>query len=314
MTKKIDIFAHILPPKYIEKYAQYNPKVKDRVEFAVKSMYDLDVRTNLMRRNPDVLQVVTVGNIPLEKFCPEHSPELARMVNDELAEILVQRPDLFFGAVAAIPINDVDASLKEIDYAMNELKLSGIQVYTRVGTEWLADKKYYPIFELMAKLDKPIWIHPDTHDTSIDNDFGLFSWSFETTLCMLRLVQAGIFTDFPNIKIITHHAGAMVPVLKERIKFLLKVGSRLQAFPGIAEHFKKFYVDTAIYGNTDGLMCAYNYYGVDHLLFGTDAPLGPGGGGVTGGTLESVECMAIPPEDKERILRKNAIDILLNTT
>ena len=312
MSKKIDIFAHILPPKYIAKYAQYNPKILGRGEYSVRAMYDLDVRTNLMRRCPDVLQVVTVGDIPLEKFCPEHSTELARMANDELAELLVKRADLFFGAVAAVPINNIDASLKEIDYALIELKLDGIQLLTRIGTDWLADKKYYPIFARMAELDKPIWIHPDTYDV-LDEDFGIFSWPFETSHCMLRLVQAGIFNDFPKLKIITHHAGGMVPFLAERIKRAMTEGLYAMPFPDIHEHFRNFYVDTAIYGNTSGLMCAYDYFGVDHMLFGTDAPLGSKGGGIVEGTIDSIERMAIPQEDKEKILKYNAIDLLLTT-
>lgn len=305
MYKKIDIFTHILPPRYAEKYARINPEVKKRVEYFTVPVVDLTVRERLMTNYPDVLQVVTMANIPLEKFAPEHSAELAYEGNEELAELVIQRPDLFFGAVAILPMNDVDASLKEIDHAIGTLHLSGIQVQTRIGTEWLASEKYRPILAKMAEYNRPIWIHPDNND-SIDFDIGIFSWPFETSHCMLRLVESGIFNEFPNIKFIAHHAGAMVPFFKDRMKNLLP-NSR-GSFPGIHEHFKKFYVDTAIYGNTDALMCAYNYYGADHMFFGTDAPLGPRLGLVED-TVQSIERMTIPQEEKDRIYRFNAVDL-----
>ena len=122
---------------------------------------------------------------------------------------------------------------------------------------------------------------------------------------MLMLVKSGIFNDYPNIKFIVHHAGAMVPTFHDRIKFVSSLIP--QPFHDIHEHYKKFYVDTAIYGNTDGLMAAYNYYGADHMFFGTDAPLGPRWGMVED-TIRSIERMDIPLEDKEKILRFNAVE------
>ena len=307
MFTKVDFFAHILTPKYTERYLEINPKIAERIEYRTLAVTDLSVRERFMKRYPDLLQVITMANIPLEKWAPDHTVELARIGNDELAEHVRRRPDLFFQAAAVLPLNNIEAALEEIDYAINKLDLAGIQVYTRIGDEWLASKKFRPILAKMAELNKPIWIHPDSND-KIDFDYGLFSWPFETTHCMLRLVESGIFIEFPDIKFIVHHAGAMVPFFQERIKYVM-AGSK-QPAPDIHEHFKKFYVDTAINGNTNGLMCAYNYYGADHMLFGTDAPLGARKGGLVEGTIRSIERMDIPQEDKEKILRLNAERIL----
>jgi predicted TIM-barrel fold metal-dependent hydrolase len=305
MFTKVDIFSHILTQRYTEKYAEINPRIKNRVEFYTPPVVNLDIREKLMHRYPDVLQVITMANIPLEKWAPEHSVELARVGNEELSELVLKRPDLFFGAVAVLPLNDIDASLVEIDYAINTLHLAGIQVQTRIGAEWLASPKYRPIIARMAELNKPIWIHPDNND-QLDNDIGIFSWPFETSHCMLRLVESGVFNEFPNVKFIVHHAGAMIPFFKERVKYVMSLVP--QPFHNIHEHFKKFYVDTAIYGNTDGLMCAYNYYGAEHMFFGTDAPLGPRWGMVED-TVLSIERMTISQEDKEKILKYNAVEL-----
>ena len=309
MFTKIDIFSHIMTPEYTKRFADINPNIKKRVEYYTPAVVDLSVRENLMHRYPDVLQVLTMANIPLEKWCPDDKAvELAHIGNEELAELVLKRPDLFYGAVASLPLHDLDAAMKELDHAILDLGLFGIQLQTRIGDDWLADPKYRPILARMAELNKPIWIHPDNNN-KIDMDIGMFSWPFETTHCMLRLVESGIFNEFPNIKFITHHAGAMVPFFKERIKYVMSLVP--QPFPDIHEHFKNFYVDTAIYGNTDALMCAYNYYGADHIFFGTDAPLGPRWGMVED-TIASVERMNIPQEDKEKILKYNAVDLFKN--
>jgi predicted TIM-barrel fold metal-dependent hydrolase len=178
--------------------------------------------------------------------------------------------------------------------------------------------------------DLPIWIHSVPYD-KLDQDTGIFSWPFESSMAMYHLVSMGIFPEYPNIKFIIHHCGAMVPSFKKRIHWLMNsvrssTGKPLAGLPGpgpqagkqseprvpvrnVEKHFRKFYVDTALYGNTNGLMCGYNFYGADHILFGTDAHLGPAPG-LTGETIASVERMNIPDADKEKIFTRNAVDLL----
>jgi predicted TIM-barrel fold metal-dependent hydrolase len=260
-----------------------------------------------MNRYPDVLQMLTVANVPLEKFVsPKEAIELARMANDELADLVLKYPDKFFGAVACLPMNDLDAALEEVDRAITQLRLKGIQLYCRINGEPLDAPKFKPLYEKMARYDLPIWIHPTTNE-KLDNDIGIFSWPFETTSAMLRLVKSGVFAEYPNIKFIVHHAGAMVPFFAERIRWVMSLAP--QPYPNIHEHFRRFYGDTAVYGHTPALMCAYDFFGADHLLFGTDAPLGPRWGMVED-TIASIERMAIPDADKEKILKKNAVDLL----
>ena len=304
--KKVDIFTHILTPKYIAKFAEYNPKITSRVEYHSKPGSNVDVRERMMSRTPGILQVITMGNIPLEKWAPDHSAELAHIGNEELAELVSDRPDLFYAAAAILPMNDVDASLKEIDHAIGKLRLAGIQVQTRIGAEWLASEKFRPILAKMAELNKPIWIHPDDND-QLDDDFGRLNWPFETSHCMMRLVDACVFNDFPDLKFIVHHAGAMIPTFRNRLARVSR--SPGGAVPVVLEPFKKFYVDTALYGNTAGLMNAYDFYGPDHLLFGTDSPYGPPMG-IVDETIQSVKRMPIPEEDKLKIFRHNAVNIL----
>lgn len=307
---KIDIYSHIMTRKYTELYAKKNKAIEQRIEFRSIAVVDLEVRLRLMNRYPDILQVLTVANIPLETFAkPADAVELAGIANEELAELVDRYPNKFIAGVACLPMNDIDAALEEADRAIMKLGLKGVQIYSRIDGEPLDNPKFKPLWEKMAGHDLPIWIHPATYN-KLDNDIGLFSWPFETTSAMFRLVTSGIFNDHPNLKFIVHHCGAMVPYFQKRIKWGLSLVPGL--FPTIKkpeEHFRKFYTDTAVYGNTSSLMCGYDFYGPDHILYGTDAPLGPKFG-MTGETAESIERMDIPGEDKEKIFFRNAVELL----
>ena len=307
---KIDIYSHIMTKKYTELYARKNPAIKQRVEYRSIAVTDLEVRLRLMNRYPDVLQVLTVANIPLETFAePADAVELAKIANEELAELIDHYPDKFVAGVACLPMNDIDAALAEADRAITRLGLKGVQIYSRIHGDTLDNPRFKPLWEKMARHDLPIWIHPASND-KLDNDIGLFSWPFETTSAMLRLVTAGVFNDYPNLKFIVHHCGAMVPYFAQRIRWVLSLVPGL--YPNIKhpeEHFRKFYTDTAVYGNTSALMCGYDFYGPEHILYGTDAPLGPKFG-MTGETAESIERMAIPAGEKEQIFFRNAVKLL----
>ena len=303
----VDVAAHILTPKFSEKYKAISPITKDRIEFTTPHCSDFDVRLRWMNRYPHVLEILTMANVPLEQWVEkkEDAIELAKIGNEELAEIVLKYPDKFMGAAAVVPMNDVDAACKEAERAVKDLGLLGIQLYTRINGEPVADEKFRPIFELMNELDRPVWIHPGLNP-HLDPDNDIFTWEFELTSAMHKLVFAGIYKEFPNLKIIIHHAGAMIPFYRGRVKYTINLYDL--PYKNLSEDFEKFYVDTAIYGNTDGLMEAYNYYGVDHMLFGTDAPLGAKYGMVEG-TIESIERMSIPEEDKQKILKYNALDM-----
>jgi len=299
--KKIDVFSHILTPEFSKRFLSLAPDAAKTVEFMRPAMVDLKIRKKFMSRFPDVLQIVTMGNVPLDRYVSaKEATELAKIGNDEMAELVRNEPDMFYGAVGTIPVDDVDASLEIIEHCVNKLGLLGIQLFATIEREPYSEQKYRPIFALMAKLGRPIWIHPA--GTLNDWERAVFTWPYESSRFMLDVVRAGIFTDYPNLKIIIHHAGAMVPHYQGRIKYSMPLEYQ--------EHFRCFYTDTALYGNTQGLMGTFEYFGAEHMMFGTDAPLGGplfGSNGATDNTILAIEKMSISDEDKEKIFRNNAI-------
>lgn len=290
---KIDIYAHIMPQKYYAALRQKNktflPDIKERNPAAL----NLESRLRLMDRHPDVLQVITVMQPPLESLVkPEDAVDLAKIANDELAELVIKYPDKFVAGVACLPMNDMDATLVEVDRAIAQLGLKGVQIYSRINGEPLDTPKFKPLYEKMTQYDLPIWIHPVMRSADYG---GVFNLVFETSSAMQSLVNGGVLRDYPDIKFIAHHCGAIVPLLEGRLTD--------------KEQFRKFYGDTATYGSTAQIMCGYAFFGADHVLFGTDAPLGPAFG-CTFDVIKSVERMSIPDAEKEKIFRQNAENLL----
>ncbi len=307
---KIDIFAHILPPKYLEAFSKKKPAILNTTEGRNRAIVDLDMRLRLMDRYPGVAQILTIAQpAPESMLSPKDAVELARIGNDELAEIVGKYPDKFLGAVACLPLNDIDAALEETDRAILKLGFKGVEIYTTVNSETLDQPKFRPLYEKMVRYDLPIWIHCCTNE-KLGLSGGLLNWPFETASAMMCLVSSGVFVDYPDIKFITHHCGSMIPYFEQRIRWLmperLGEGHRVR-HP--EDHFRKFYNDTAVYGSTPALMCGYAFFGADHLLFGTDAPLGPKFG-LTAETIASIERMTIPDNEKERIFTQNAVRLL----
>jgi uncharacterized protein len=308
---KIDIYSHILPEKYLAALIKKNPKVADTREATNRAVVNLETRFKLMERYPDVLQVLTISLPTLNSILkPEDSVELARIANDELAELIVKYPNKFIAGVASLPFLDMDSALKETDRAIKQLGLKGIQIFVGADRDQLDDIKFKPLFDKMAGYDLPIWIHPCSDGAPNDGFFGLFGWPYVTSNAMMQLVTAGVFNDHPDIKYLMHHCGGMIPYFAGRINKVFpsyfEYGNRVRNW---GEHFRKFYTDSATYGNTSALICGYDYFGADHLLFGTDAPL-PSPCGLTLESINSVQRMEIPELDKEKIFYGNAIKLL----
>jgi len=331
---KIDMFCHILPPAYFERMLAISARggyMQKRVR-EIPAMVDLDLRFRMMDLFGDYVQVLSLAAPPLEALgAADASPELARLANDGMAEIVTRHPDRFPAFIASMPMNNVDAAVREIDRAVTDLQAAGIHIFTNVNGKALDDPEFAPIFERMAALDRPIWLHPTRTATFADyatepkSKFELwwtFGWPYETSVAMARILFAGYFDRFPNLKVITHHMGGMIPYFAGRIgPGLDQLGvrtededlsvylKRLQKRP--YDYFKMFYADTALFGAYDPTVCGLRFFGVDHVLFASDAPFDPQGGRqYIGDTIDVVDRLPITAEEREKIYWRNAVRLL----
>ena len=224
---KIDVFPHFLPARYKDALSKKaNQKFYaagwDKLLPKTPGLYDLDMRLRLIEQHEGLREVLTMSAPPLEMIAdPQAAAELAQIGNDGLAELVAKYPDHFIAGVAGLPMNNMEAALKETDRAIKDLKLKGVQIYTPIDGKPLDAPEFLPLYEKMAEYNLPIYIHPwrsndfadyDTESESKYATTSIFGWPYETTIAMTRLIFSGILEKYPNLKVVTHHGGGMVPL------------------------------------------------------------------------------------------------------
>lgn len=327
---KIDVFNHVIPQKYKEALYKAIPEgsPSQMLIESVPTLFDMDHRFRIMDKFEDLRQVITLGLPPIEGIAdPKTAADLTRIANDEMAELVLKHPDRFVAAAACLPMNNMDAALKEADRAINELNFKGVQINTPINDKPLDLPEFLPLYEKMSQHNLPIWIHPvrtpdyadyRTEEMSQYMISAVLGWPYETSVMMTRLVLSGVLEKYPNLKIITHHCGAMIPYLEQRIECSYDMYQMLFGEDALAhlsktplEYFKMFYYDTAINGSPPGLMCGHAFCGTDHMLFGTDLPFDNElGERFTRQTIEAIEQMAIDDSQKKKIFENNVRRLL----
>ena len=331
---KIDAFCHVLPKPYFDRLQRVSSARAANLlkrTAPIRSLWDLDERLRVVEPFDDYAQIISLAAPPIESLGERaEATDLARLANDEMAELVRARPENFVGFVAGLPLNDVDAALAEVDRAVDELGALGVQIYTHMNGVPFDDSRFEPLFARMEELDRAIWVHParnsswpdyPTEDKSKFEVWWLFGWPFDTSTFMARIVFSGILTRHPRLKVITHHAGGMVPFFSGRVgpgmdSFGARtpdeeselVDSGLEGRP--IDAFRRFYADTAVFGAPHALRCAYEFFGVGHMLFASDMPFDPVQGSFIRDTIADVEALEISSADRERIYEGNARELL----
>src|SRR6185503_13080820 len=207
---KLDIFPHIFPQSFFERMkgiAGANPALAASIKrwLNIPVLWDLDARLRMMRSFKGYQQILTLSLPAIEYLAgPEESPALARLANEGMAEIVAAHPEYFPAFVASLPMNNVPASIAEMDYAIGKLGAKGIQIFTNVNGRPLDDPEFFPIFERMANhYQLPIWVHPTRTAKFADYPtveqkskyemWWLFGWPYETSVFMGRMVFSGMF-------------------------------------------------------------------------------------------------------------------------
>lgn len=332
---KIDAWSHILPKPYLDRLDAITsgPGVGMLRRLAANHcLSDLEVRWRVMDRFPDYVQILTP--VPSENLAvalgnPALTQDLVPRANDAMAELVVKFPDRFAGFAAMLPMRDPDQALIELDRAITQLGALGVQIETNINGVPLDDPRYEAFFARMAMLDRLIWVHPartpawpdyPTEATSKYALWQVFGWPYETTICLSRLVFSGHLERYPTLRILAHHGGGMIAHFAGRIGPFLQQVPRLDESLGVAleslgkppiEYYKMFYVDTALFGAKHAVDCVVDFFGVDHVLFGTDTPFDPEQGpGFIRDTIADIDALALNEAERQRIYEGNARRVL----
>ena len=291
----VDIFNHCLPPAFVDACRQRMTRSLVMFDRAVAKpgMSDLAERISIAEQFPGYQQILSLGSPPVDVIADaNHAAELARIGNDSQADWCRDQPERFPGFVASLPMNDPEGALLEAERATAELGAVGIQLYTNVNGRPLDRLESMRVLDWAGEHDIPVWLHPlrssrtaDYMDETISK-FDLWwvlGWPHETSVCAGRLVFAGLFDRWPDLKIITHHGGGTLPMMEGRIaEGLQHLGTRYAPEDADAARtdlkeppltaLKRFQADTATFGSRIAIDAAERFFGTEQILFATDFP------------------------------------------
>jgi len=329
-VRKIDAFNHVLPRPFYTKMLEVAPRHKDmgkRVR-GIPMLVDLDERFRVMDRFPEYVQVLSLASPPIESYAePEAAAELAKIANDGMAELVDRHPNRFPAFVASLPMNHPEAAALELHRAVRDLGARGAQIFTNAAGKPLDAPEFRPLFDALAGYDLPVLLHPArganfpdylTEDKSKYEIWWTFGWPYETSVAMARLVFAGLFDQYPRLKVLTHHMGAMAPYFAGRVgPGWDQLGTRTSdedyasLLGGMKkrpiDYFRMFYADTALFGARAATVCGLDFFGADRVLFASDAPFDPERGPMyIRETLALLDSLELAESDREKIYWRNA--------
>ena len=333
--KKIDVFNHIWPKPFHDALIAHVGETTDitRRSEAVPMMTDLDRRFEVMDMfGPDYQQILSLASPPFEKYAdPAKALELAQIGSDSMAELCQAHYDRFPGFIGTAVLTNPDAMVEEARRNIEDLGACGMQIFTNVSGKPLDLPEFEPFFDYMGKSGKAVWMHPArganfpdylTEDRSEYEIWWTFGWPYETSAAMARMVFSGLFDRHPGLKVITHHAGGMIPFFEGRVgpgwdqmgarttdRDLAAVRKGLKR-PHL-EYFKDFYADTASFGSRKAIEHAIDFFGEDHVMFASDAPFDPEKGPMyIRETIRILDELDVSEEVRRKLYQDNAARLL----
>jgi aminocarboxymuconate-semialdehyde decarboxylase len=327
-TQRLDIHTHFYTQSFFEKIrasgGQFSfttdPAGRTIITFngarffgITPPMTDVSKRIEDMDRVGIDVEVVSLSTPNVFFTDAKGQPEVAKMMNDAYADLVAKHPNRF-KAFASIPMDAPDAALAELHRAINTLKLNGVVLLSNIRGAPLIDPRFKPFFEEANRMKLTIFLHPMlpvNADAYHDYVLGpIIGFPMDTTLAVARMCFDGMLKQFPDIKWIVGHAGGAIPYLMERMdsgyRDFAETKTKIDELPSV--YLKRLYYDTVTF-NPYNLNLLRDEVGSDHMLMGSDYPHLLGSIEKAVGTIQA---MAIPEVEKQKILGGNALAILNN--
>jgi predicted TIM-barrel fold metal-dependent hydrolase len=274
----IDVHFHDIPDFYRKAVADAGrgPALSSGLpQWSVESALEV------MDRNGIATAITSISAPGLHFGDDGAARRLARQCNEFKAGYVATRPARF-GAFAALPLPDVAGSLAEISYALDQLELDGVGVYTSYGDRYLGDAFLDPVFDVLNQREAVVFVHPiagpGARAVSLDLPLFMLEYVFETTRAATNLIYSGTLDRFPKIRFILAHAGGTLPFLAFRIAHSPLIDpQRLAAMTpeDVAVRLSRFFYDTALSVGPGALDALRSVADEHRILFGSDWPFAP---------------------------------------
>ena len=246
-----------------------------------RACIDVPLRLREMDKAGIDMQLLSLSSQYIELLEPENAIIWSQKTNDELAQWVKAHPTRFAG-LCSLPCQDPATAVAELERCVKKLGMRGALIKSNIRSEYMDDRKYWPIWEKAEKLNVPIYLHPRSPSADMEKPYlkypgmnsAMIGFGHDTHLHVLRLMCSGLFDEFPKLKIVIGHMGETFPYLLWRIDNHF---SRFEQYKKLKKkpsgYFRDNFVITISGVNWyPSLLCAMLTIGIDSILFAVDYP------------------------------------------
>ena len=305
--RRIDVHHHMLPPEYANLTRERILEITSGD--ATVLQWTPSVTIEQMEQFGVASAILSLP-VPGAWFeGPENSRKLARIANEYGARLAKDYPGRF-GTFAALPLPDVDGSLKEIEYAFDDLAADGVYLQTSYDDKWPGDPAFAPVFDELNRRKAIVFVHP-TEPCCCANlipgiPSNVIEFVFDTTRAITSFLVNGTFSRCPAARFIFCHSGGTMPVLAARINGFFQARAALASrVPnGVLYELKKLNYDIANATNPSSLAALINLVPTTQMLWGSDFPYRP-----VGPTANGWDNYQVSSDIKHAVNRENALKL-----
>jgi predicted TIM-barrel fold metal-dependent hydrolase len=280
----IDVHAHILPRAYLDAMRlagladETGRPVGDGFPFPAWSLQDT---LAVMDRHAILASVlsITAPGVQFEQGAAARA--LARKLNEAMAAIMHEHPARF-AALGVLPLSDIDASLAEIEFALDQSGFDGIGLCSNVDGVYLGDARFAPLFAELNRRKAVVFVHPAQPAGFAHISLGLpapiLEYPFDSTRMLASLLYSGTLARYSDIKLIVPHGGGAVPYLAARIARAASADFRSgpKTAPDEAmQLLRSVYYDLTAMSEAGNIALLKEFVPADRLLVGYDYPFRP---------------------------------------
>jgi aminocarboxymuconate-semialdehyde decarboxylase len=298
MNECIDIHTHVVP----ERFPPYAGKGKD---VPWPSMADADACHKHVMILGKLYRTVTDGSWSVPRRIEQMSemrvnrqalspmPELLsywlpladakvliRYLNEQIAEMIALAPERFVG-LGAVPLQDTESSVRELEFVMKELKFSGAEIASHVNGVSIGDARFAPFFAAAERLGAAIFVHA-LRPAGQDRIVGAFPeqavcFPGDVALACASMITGGIASRHPKLRMAFSHGGGTMSILMPRLvhawNMFPKAKESLKESP--AAIARRFYYDELVF-DPEAVRFLVKQFGASQILVGTDYPFALG--------------------------------------
>lgn len=271
---RIDVHHHFYPAELQAAWREHNVR-----NAPVVQRWKLQDTLDHMDKGGVATSVISLPTgINLPNLSADDRLSWTKRINDFAAKARSDHAGRF-GIFGFLPMPDIDASLKGIEYALDVMKTEGIGLNTSYGNKWLGDPEFKPIMEELNRRKATVFVHP-LGPACCNRLMSYVPASFteypqDTNRTVMSMLFSGTFTKTRDVKWIFCHGGAAVPLLANRVKSLAKiqVKNAAEILPdGVDFELQRLYYETANAAYSPNMKALLDYVKVSQVMFGTDYP------------------------------------------